>query len=97
MTRSELIALYAKSRNRKKKEAEADVNFIFDAITEALARDEKVVLTGFGTFNVKDRKGKRCLNPRSKRPMQLPPGRAAVFRSGRGLRDAVDPKKDQNK
>ncbi len=94
MTRSELIALYAKSRNRKKKEAEEDVNFIFDAIVDALARDEKVVLTGFGTFNVKDRKGKRCLNPRNKKPMQLPPGRAATFKSGRRMREAVNPKKD---
>jgi len=58
MTKSELIAMYAKSRDRKRKDAEADVNFIFDTICASLAEGEKVVLTGFGTFDVRDRKEK---------------------------------------
>ncbi|MBR7039839.1 MAG: HU family DNA-binding protein [Oscillospiraceae bacterium] len=94
MTKSELIAMYAKSRDRKKKDAEADVNFIFDTIRDALADGEKVVLTGFGTFDVRERSEKRCLNPRTHEPIQLPPGKAPAFKAGRGLKEAVDPKKD---
>lgn len=94
MTRSELISLYAKSRGRKKKDAEADVSFIFDTIRDALAEGDKVVLTGFGTFDVRDRKEKRCLNPRTGEPIQLPSGKAPAFKAGRGLKEAVNPKED---
>lgn len=90
MTKSELITLYAKSRDRKRKEAEEDVNFIFDAIRDSLAKGEKVVLTGFGTFDVRERAEKRCLNPRTHEPIQLPAGKAAAFKAGRGLREAVN-------
>lgn len=94
MTKSELITLYARTRGRKKKEAEADVNFIFDTIRDVLAEGDKVVLTGFGTFDVRERSEKRCLNPRTGDPIQLPPGKAPAFKAGRGLKEAVNPKKD---
>ncbi|MCR4645226.1 MAG: HU family DNA-binding protein [Oscillospiraceae bacterium] len=94
MTKSELIAMYAKARDRKKKDAEADVCFIFDAIRDALAEGDKVVLTGFGTFDVRDRAEKRCLNPRTREPIQLPSGKAPAFKAGRGLKEAVNPKKE---
>ena len=93
MTKSELIAIYAKNRDRKRKDAEEDVNFIFNTIRDALADDEKVVLTGFGTFDVRERKAKRCLNPRTGEPIQLPPGKAPAFKAGRGLKEAVNPEK----
>jgi len=97
MTKSELITIYAKSRNRKRKDAEADVNFIFNTIRNALAEEEKVVLTGFGTFDVRERKAKRCLNPRTREPIQLPPGKAPAFKAGRGLKEAVNTKeKDED-
>ena len=92
MTKSELIAMYAKSRDRKKRDAEDDVNFIFDTIRDALAKGDKVVLTGFGTFDVRERSQKRCLNPRTREPMQLPAGKAPAFKAGRGLKDSVNKK-----
>ena len=94
MTKSELIAMYAKARDRKKKDAEEDVNFIFDTIRDTLGTGEKVVLTGFGTFDVRERAEKRCLNPRTREPIQLPPAKAPAFKAGRGLRDAVNTKED---
>lgn len=94
MTKSELIAMYAKTRGRKKREAEEDVNYIFDTIRDALADGEKVVLTGFGTFDVRERSEKRCLNPRTHEPIQLPSGKAPAFKAGRGLKNAVNSKKD---
>lgn len=94
MTKSELITMYANSRGRRKKDAEEDVNFIFNAIRDALASGEKVVLTGFGTFDVRDRSEKRCLNPRTGEPIQLPAGKAPAFKAGRGLKEAVNPKKN---
>ncbi len=94
MTKSELIAKYAKHSGCTKKEAEATVNYIFDTIRDTLATGEKVVLTGFGTFDVRDRREKVCLNPRTGEPIQLPSGKAPAFKAGRGLKDAINPKED---
>ncbi len=92
MTKSELISRYAKHSGRTRKEAEDAVNYIFDTIRDTLAEGEKVVLTGFGTFEVRNRSEKVCLNPRTGEPMQLPCGKAPAFKAGRGLKDAVNPK-----
>lgn len=92
MTKSELITKYAKHSGRTKKEAEETVNYIFDTIRDTLATGEKVVLTGFGTFEVRDRSEKVCLNPRTGERMQLPSGKAPAFKAGRGLKDAVSAK-----
>ncbi len=94
MTKSELITKYAAHMGCKKKEAEDAVNFIFDTIRDTLADGEKVVLTGFGTFDVRDRSEKVCLNPRTGEPIQLPAGKAPAFKAGRGLKDAVAKKED---
>lgn len=94
MTKSELIIKYAAYSGCTKKEAESAVSFIFDTICETLAKGEKVVLTGFGTFEVRDRSEKVCLNPRTHEKIQLPPGRAAAFKAGRNLKNAVNPKKE---
>ncbi|MDE5564954.1 MAG: HU family DNA-binding protein, partial [Oscillospiraceae bacterium] len=48
----------------------------------------------FGIFDVRERKEKRCLNPRTHEPIQLPAGKAPAFKAGRGLKEAIDGKKD---
>ena len=92
MNKAELVSKVADKTGFKKKDAEDDVNFIFDTIRDALANEEKVVLTGFGTFDVRERREKRCLNPRTHEPIQLPSGKAPAFKAGRGLKEAVNPK-----
>ncbi len=89
MTKSELIAKYAKHSGCTRKQAEETVNYIFDTIRDTLAEGEKVVLTGFGTFDVRDRSEKVCLNPRTGEPIQLPAGKAPAFKAGRGLKEAI--------
>ncbi len=92
MTKSELITKYAKHSGCTRKEAEETVNYILGTIRDTLAEGEKVVLTGFGTFEVRDRSEKICLNPRTGERMQLPSGKAPAFKAGRGLKDAVNKK-----
>ncbi len=92
MTKSELIAKYAKHAGCTKKDAEETVNYIFDTIRDTLGSGEKVVLTGFGTFEVRERSEKVCLNPRTGERMQLPSGKAPAFKAGRGLKEAVNAK-----
>lgn len=55
MNKTELVAAVATKADLSKKDAEAAVKAVLDAVTEALADGEKVALVGFGTFEVKER------------------------------------------
>ena len=59
MTKTELISAVAEKTEFTKKNAEAAVNAVVTAITEALVNGEKVSIVGFGTFEVRDRKEKK--------------------------------------
>ena len=56
MNKTELIAIAAESAGMTKKDTERVLNAAIDAITAALVNGEKVQLSGFGTFETKDRR-----------------------------------------
>ena len=85
-----LITKVTDATRMARKDVEAVINTFLDAIIERLSLGEKVNLSGFGSFEVKDRKGRRGVNPRNPRePMQIPTVRVAKFRSGKTLKEAV--------
>ena len=65
MNKTELVAAVATKADLSKKDAEAAVKAVLDAVTEALADGEKVALVGFGTFEVKERAARTGKNPRT--------------------------------
>ncbi len=65
------------------------VSGITDAITDALARGERLTLVDFGTFRVIKRKARRGRNPRTGETIQMPAKKVAKFVPGKGLREAV--------
>ena len=60
------------------------VSSIIDAITDALAREERVTLVGFGTFRVMKRKARRGRNPRTGQTIQIPAKKVPRFKPGKG-------------
>ena len=66
MNKTELIAAVAEKAELSKKDAEAAVTATIDAITEALVREEKVQLVGFGSFEIKSRAERVGRNPKTK-------------------------------
>ena len=78
MNKTELIAAVAEKAELSRKDAEAAVSAVIDAITAALSQEEKVQLVGFGSFEVKTRAERVGRN--SKTP---------VFKAGKALKDAV--------
>ena len=89
MNKTELIAAVAEKTAMSKKDSEKAVSALFEAVTEALAKGEKVQLVGFGTFEVKERAAHMGRNPRTKEPMEIPASRVAGFKVGKALKDAV--------
>ncbi len=90
MTKTELISAVAERTDSTKKNAEAAVNALFAAITDELAKGEKVSIVGFGTFEVRDRKEKQVINPQTKQMMTAPASKAPAFKAGQALKNAVN-------
>ena len=72
MNKAELSAAVAEKIGASKKVSEQAVNAVFETITEALAKGEKVQLVGFGSFEVKERAARVGRNPRTKEEIAIP-------------------------
>ena len=89
MNKTELIAAVAEKAGLSKKDAEAAITATVEAITDALAQEEKVQLVGFGSFEVKTRAERVGRNPKTKETIQIPASKAPIFKAGKALKDAV--------
>ena len=89
MNKTELIAAVAQSAGLTKKDAERVLNAAFDTMTAALVKGEKVQLSGFGTFEIKDREARIGRNPHTKEAIDIPATRVPVFKASKALKDNI--------
>ena len=89
MNKTELIAAVAQKAGLTKKDAERVVCATFDTITECLTKGEKVQLSGFGTFEAKDREARVGRNPHTKETIEIPATRVPTFKASKTLKDTV--------
>ena len=89
MNKTELIAAVAEKAELSKKDAEAAITAMVDAITEALTQEEKFQLVGFRPFAVKVRAERLGRNPKTKEEIHIPASKTPVFKAGKALKDAV--------
>ena len=92
MTKADLITNIAEKSELSKKDSEKALNAVIAAVTDALVEGDKVQLTGFGTFEVRDKKEKEAINPRTKEKIIVPARKSPAFKAGKALKDAVDAK-----
>ena len=89
MNKTELIAAVAEKTGMTKKDAERVINATFESVTEALAKGDKVAVSGFGNFEVKTREARVGRNPRTKETIQIPASKNPVFKASSALKAAV--------
>lgn len=89
MQKTELITQVAKASGLTQKQAGDAVNAALDAITAALKAGDKVTLTGFGTFQVRETAARTGVNPRTKQKLNIPAGKRASFTAGAVLKSTV--------
>ena len=89
MNKTELIAAAAQSAGLTKKDTERVLNAALDAITLSLQKGEKVQLSGFGTFEIKDREARIGRNPHTKEAIEIPATKVPVFKASKALKDTV--------
>src|SRR5438093_13501611 len=91
MTKSELIAKVAQHYPRRSpKELEAAVNAVFAALTEALARGERIELRDFGSFGLKQHRARAGHNPKTGAVIAVPAKTVPFFKVAKTLRKRVD-------
>ena len=89
MNKTELITIAAENAGLTKKDTERVLNAAIDAITAALVKGEKVQISGFGSFETKDREARMGRNPHTKEAIEIPATRVPGFKASKALKDAV--------
>ncbi len=93
MIKSELIQAIAEvNPHLYQRDVERIVSTVFDEITEALARGDRVELRGFGAFSVKHREARMGRNPRTGDQVPVPSKHVPFFKSGKELRERMNPR-----
>ena len=89
MNKAELVEEVAGKVGLTKKDANNVVDAITSAITDTLAMNERVALVGFGTFQVRERKARKGVNPQTREAINIPAKKVPKFTAGKALREAV--------
>lgn len=87
--KAELIADIAEKTKSSKKEATDTLNVVLETIQEHLTKGNGVRLIPFGSFEVRERKGRTGRNPRTGQEIKIDARKVPAFKPGKALRDAV--------
>jgi len=90
VTKVELINEVAAKTGMTKKDAGACIDAFLSVVEDALRAGDKVQLTGFGTFEVRERAARRGRNPQTGAEIEIAARRMPVFRAGKLLKDSVN-------
>jgi len=88
MNKAQLIEAVA-ANTATKKEAQAAVETIWDAIKNSLKKKEDVTISGFGTFRVKQTKARTGRNPKTGETIQIPAKKKIAFRASKDLKEIL--------
>jgi len=89
MNKADLVEEMKSETGLTKRASGEAVGAIIDAITDALARGEKVTLVGFGTFRVVSRKARIGRNPQTGGTIQIPAKKVPKFVAGKALKEEI--------
>jgi integration host factor subunit beta len=90
MTKAELVEEVSKVSDLTKRHAEAIVNLVFHSIIDALKRDEKIELRGFGSFRIRKRRSRQGRNPKTGEKVFVPEKKIPYFKAGKELKELIN-------
>jgi DNA-binding protein HU-beta len=89
MNKTELIDAVAQATDLSKVASGKAVDAVLAAIGKSLRNGESVVLTGFGTFSIRERPARTGHNPKTGQQMEIKASKAPIFKAGKTLRDGI--------
>jgi DNA-binding protein HU-beta len=87
--KTDIVDAVAEKTGLTKKDAQSAVDAMLEAIVDSLQRGERVQLTGFGTFETRERKERKGSNIQTGEEIIIPASTVPAFKPGKALRDAV--------
>ncbi|MCA9579125.1 MAG: integration host factor subunit alpha [Sandaracinaceae bacterium] len=97
MTKAEIIdAVYEKVGGFSKKEAAEVVEAMFDTMKEVLAEGEKIKISGFGNFVVRDKSQRWGRNPQTGEPIPISARSVLTFKPSQVLKSALNPHRESS-
>lgn len=90
MKKAELVEAVATQTGLTKADATRALDAVFETITKALKKGERVPVAGFGTFAVSHRKAREGRNPQTGAKVKIAARKAVTFKAGTALKEAVN-------
>jgi len=90
VNKAELVSVMAEKSGLTKKDSEKALNAFIEAVSEALAKKDKVQLVGFGTFEVRERSSRKGRNPQTGEEIDIPAAAVPAFKAGKALKDMIN-------
>ena len=84
-----LVDSISQKTDLSKKDIELVIDTLTEEITKAIKEDQKVTLTGFGTFRISKRAAREGINPQTKEKITIPAMNVPKFTAGKALKEAV--------
>lgn len=89
MNKTDLIEVVASQLESSKTDASKAIEAVIAAISDGLTKDEKVAISGFGTFTKKKRSARTGMNPATKEPIQIDESTTCSFRPSQQLKEVL--------
>jgi integration host factor subunit alpha len=94
MTKAEIVqALYSRVGGFSKKESADMVDLVFEMMKETLGRGEKIKISGFGNFVLRDKRQRPGRNPQTGAPIKISERRVLTFKASQILKQALNPRR----
>ena len=90
LSKSDIIDQISNEADMAKKDVKTVVDHFLEAISNQLNSGGKVQLTGFGTFEVRERQAREGVKPGTSEKIQIPASKAPAFKAGKSLKEVVN-------
>jgi integration host factor subunit beta len=90
MTKADLINVIAEKAKLQHKQAEVIVSLVFDMMIDALKKNDRIEIRGFGSFVNREYGAYQGRNPKTGQVVKVEPKRVPFFKVGKELKEMVD-------
>jgi integration host factor subunit alpha len=90
MTKADLVERIFEKIGLSKKEAQEIIEILFDTMRQTFIEGESVKISGFGTFNVRQKTARRGRNPKTGDKVEIKPKRSPYFKVGKELKEKIN-------
>ena len=90
MTKADLVERIFEKIGLSKKEAQEIIEILFDTMRQTFIEGESVKISGFGTFNVRQKAARRGRNPKTGDDLEITPRRVITFRASNQVKSSME-------